>query len=124
MNEWSLFYLNQVLYIKNNFYFSYPHNSIHGRYYQFYITGGKTRAQVLGKLPKGYPHSKEQKWGLHPSLISKALNCRDRYPIEADVAESSSFPEQQPIPSASGLRKVMDNRIHWAFEEKNLGEGL
>lgn len=41
------------------------------------------------------------------------------------MAKTSSFPEQQPVPLASGLRKGVDNRIHWTLEEKNLGgEGL
>lgn len=71
-----------------------------------YITEGKTRAQMLGKLPKGYPHSKGQRRGLHPSLISKALNCRDWNPTGADMAETSSFPKQWLVPLALAWGRV------------------
>lgn len=40
------------------------------------------------------------------------------------MAETSSFPEQWLVALASGLRKGVDDRLHWGTETKNFGEGI
>lgn len=40
------------------------------------------------------------------------------------MAETSSFPEQWLVALASGLRKGVDDRMHWGTEAENFGGGI